>query len=310
MTDEPRRDPDADPAIDQALDQAIDQALDPALDRADREPLAAVLAEIREDLVPASVSPSPDLAGFFAGASLPIMGSADDVDPEAVSLEDRRRSRHVAAVLAAGVGVKVALGATAAAAVLGGAGIAGVLPAPVQEVVDRLIHPGSVVEPLEAPPEREKGKKGKKAGRDRGDGNSAATGAETRNGQAGGAGKKSDGGGSRPAKAEGPGSGGGGGNAPGQQGDGPAQAGGHSQGAGNGAGSGPKSGGGRGDEGRPRSQGNQGSGTATGGGGQAGQGGPRTGGSGAKGDGQDDGDDAQERGKPAQGDAVDVANEN
>lgn len=96
-------------------------------DRPDLAELAQLVSGLRDELTVAEPQPSAALTAFFAGGSLSPSAPAPRRTP----------ARSLTAWLAGlGLGAQVALGATAAAALGVGAGMAGVLPPGLQQLFD------------------------------------------------------------------------------------------------------------------------------------------------------------------------------
>ncbi|QZY28724.1 hypothetical protein [Nocardioides coralli] len=103
--------------------------------RDDLRELQQLVAATRDRLATAPVTPSPELDAFFRTGLLPDLEPDLDLDPVLVPLPSSRpRSGRR--------GLKAALGATfLSATFVGAAAAAGLLPEPVQDVVDRIVHP-------------------------------------------------------------------------------------------------------------------------------------------------------------------------
>lgn len=127
--------------------------------RSDLADLVAVLDALDTGLRPQHVQPSAELLAWMAG----------EVPPAA----PRTRNRLVRRLASAGIGVKLALAGAGAAATFAAAGSTGTLPAPAQDVVDRVferfqpeaehhdtgpvpqrLHRGKLLTPVDEPPDR------------------------------------------------------------------------------------------------------------------------------------------------------------
>ena len=110
-------------------------------DRPDLQPLGDVLTSLDAALRPAQVTPSPALAAMLDDGTV------------TASPGRRRLLRLVGSGGSVGLALKLAVGGAAAAATLVVAGAAGVLPEPVQDVVDRITdRPGPTTpDPQQAP---------------------------------------------------------------------------------------------------------------------------------------------------------------
>jgi hypothetical protein len=129
------------------IDDATAEALITATTSGRDDALVRLLDEIRAVGDADAPAPSAELAAIFAGTAA---GSGDRADVVSIGAATRRRRRRGAlrAIGGLGLATKIALGAGAAAAAVGSAHAGGVLPAPVEHVVDDIVD---VVDPRPHP---------------------------------------------------------------------------------------------------------------------------------------------------------------